>query len=47
MSWRGQARQFTANTMATAMELIGLSPMTAMVPQVDPRKNAVCIRGES
>src|SRR6266403_60198 len=37
--------QFTANTMATAMELIGLSPMgTAMVPQVDPRKNAVCIR---
>ena len=37
--------QFTANTMATAMELIGLSPMgTAMVPQVDSRKNAVCIR---
>ena len=31
--------------MATAMELIGLSPMgTAMVPQVDSRKNAVCIR---
>ncbi len=37
--------QFTANTMATAMELIGLSPMgTAAVPQVDPRKNAECIR---
>ena len=37
--------QFTANTMATVMELIGLSPMgTAAVPQVDPRKNAVCIR---
>ena len=37
--------QFTANTMATVMELIGLSPMgTAAVPQVDPRKNDVCIR---
>ena len=37
--------QFTANTMATVMELIGLSPMgTAAVPQVDPRKNAVAIR---
>ena len=37
--------QFTANTMATVMELIGLSPMgTASVPQVDPRKNAVCFR---
>jgi len=37
--------QFTANTMATVMELIGLSPMgTAAVPQVDPRKNAVCFR---
>src|SRR5260370_11170725 len=34
--------QFTANTMATVMELIGLSPMgTASVPQVDKRKNAV------
>src|SRR6266498_1067929 len=34
--------QFTANTMATVMELIGLSPMgTAAVPQVDPRKNDV------
>jgi dihydroxy-acid dehydratase len=34
--------QFTANTMATVMELIGLAPMgTAAVPQVDPRKDAV------
>src|SRR3984893_7234287 len=39
------AGQFTANTMATVMELIGLSPMgTAAVPQVDPRKNDVSIR---
>src|ERR1700681_2429690 len=31
--------QFTANTMATVMELIGLSPMgTAAIPQVDTRK---------
>ena len=37
--------QFTANTMATVMELIGLSPMgTAAVPQVDPRKDAVAVR---
>jgi len=37
--------QFTANTMATVMELIGLSPMgTAAVPQVDPRKNDICVR---
>src|SRR5205085_1218151 len=37
--------QFTANTMATVMELIGLSPMgTAAIPQVDPRKNDVCVR---
>jgi dihydroxy-acid dehydratase len=37
--------QFTANTMATVMELIGLSPMnTAAVPQVDPRKDAVAYR---
>src|SRR5438067_1941290 len=37
--------QFTANTMATVMELIGLSPMgTASVPQVDPRKNDVSFR---
>ncbi|HBY58694.1 MAG TPA: dihydroxy-acid dehydratase [Solibacterales bacterium] len=37
--------QFTANTMATVMELIGLSPFgTASVPQVDPRKNDVSYR---
>ena len=37
--------QFTANTMATVMELIGLSPMnTAAVPQVDPRKEEVAFR---
>jgi len=37
--------QFTANTMATVMEMIGLSPMgTASVPQVDPRKNEVSRR---
>ncbi len=34
--------QFTANTMATVMEAIGLSPMgTASVPQVDNRKHQV------
>lgn len=37
--------QFTANTMATVMELIGLSPMgTAAVPQVDKRKDEVAYR---
>jgi dihydroxy-acid dehydratase len=37
--------QFTANTMATVMELIGLAPMgTAAVPQVDKRKQDVCRR---
>jgi dihydroxy-acid dehydratase len=37
--------QFTANTMATVMELIGLAPMgTAAVPQVDKRKDAVSFR---
>src|ERR1700704_1115609 len=37
--------QFTANTMATVMEIIGLSPMgTASVPQVDPAKNDVAVR---
>src|SRR5690242_16517746 len=37
--------QFTANTMATVMELIGLSPMgTAAVPQVDKRKDNVAYR---
>src|SRR6202022_4220522 len=35
----------TANTLATVMGLIGLSPMgTASVPQVDPRKNDVAKR---
>ena len=34
--------QYTANTMATVMELIGLSPMgSASVPATDPRKDAV------
>jgi dihydroxy-acid dehydratase len=37
--------QYTANTMATVMELIGLAPMgTAAVPQVDKRKDAVAYR---
>ncbi|HEV2199163.1 MAG TPA: dihydroxy-acid dehydratase [Bryobacteraceae bacterium] len=37
--------QYTANTMATVMEMIGLSPMnTAAVPQVDPRKHQVAFR---
>src|SRR5581483_4212051 len=34
--------QYTANTMATVMEIIGLSPMGANgVPAVDPRKKEV------
>jgi dihydroxy-acid dehydratase len=37
--------QFTANTMATVMEMIGLAPMnTAAVPQVDARKALVAFR---
>lgn len=37
--------QFTANTMATVMEMIGLAPMnTAAVPQVDARKAQVAFR---
>ncbi len=37
--------QFTANTMATVMEFIGLSVMnTASVPAIDPRKEKVGIR---
>ncbi|HLK47959.1 MAG TPA: dihydroxy-acid dehydratase [Bryobacteraceae bacterium] len=37
--------QYTANTMATVMELVGLSPMgTAAVPQVDKRKDNVAHR---
>ena len=36
--------QFTANTMATAFEVMGISPMgTAMVPAMDPRKDEVCV----
>ncbi len=34
--------QYTANTMATALEFLGLSPMnTASVPAVDPKKDQV------
>jgi dihydroxy-acid dehydratase len=37
--------QFTANTMATVMEVIGLSPMgTASAPQIDPRKEKIAYR---
>src|SRR5580658_3410680 len=37
--------QYTANTMATVMEMIGLSPMnSAAVPQVDQRKQQVMFR---
>ncbi len=37
--------QYTANTMATVMEIIGLSPLgSAAVPQVDPLKNDVAFR---
>jgi dihydroxy-acid dehydratase len=37
--------QFTANTMAMALEFIGLSPMgTASVPATDPRKDEVALR---
>jgi len=37
--------QYTANTMATVMEAIGLSPMgTASVPAVDERKDAIGYR---
>lgn len=37
--------QYTANTMATVMEFIGLSPMgTASIPATDPRKEAVGVR---
>jgi len=36
--------QFTANTMATAFEVMGISPMgTAMVPAMDSRKDEVCV----
>lgn len=37
------AGHYTANTMAMAMEFIGLSPFGSMdPPAMDPRKNAVC-----
>jgi len=37
--------QYTANTMATVMEFIGLSPLgTGSVPATDPRKNEVGVR---
>ncbi len=37
--------QFTANTMAMAMELLGISPMgSASVPATDPQKDAVARR---
>ncbi len=37
--------QYTANTMATAMEVIGISPMgTASIPAVDPRKDDAAYR---
>lgn len=37
--------QFTANTMATVMEIIGLSPFgTASVPRTDARKDDVACR---
>src|SRR5215471_3681347 len=37
--------QFTANTMAMALEFLGLSPMgTASVPATDPRKDEVAVR---
>jgi dihydroxy-acid dehydratase len=33
--------QFTANTMATAFAILGISPLTNGVPATDPRKNEV------
>src|SRR5262249_11606578 len=37
--------QYTANTMATALEFIGLSPMgSSSVPATDPRKELVAVR---
>jgi dihydroxy-acid dehydratase len=36
--------QYTANTMATALEFLGISPMgSSSVPAPDPRKNGVCV----
>ena len=37
--------QFTANTMATAVEILGMSPMgSASVPAMDPRKDEVAFQ---
>ena len=37
--------QYTANTMATVLEVLGLAPMgSGSVPAVDPRKNEVGVR---
>jgi dihydroxy-acid dehydratase len=37
--------QYTANTMATVMEVIGMAPMgSGSIPAVDPRKDAVGLR---
>ena len=37
--------QFTANTMATAIEILGMSPMgSASVPAMDPRKDEVAFQ---
>jgi dihydroxy-acid dehydratase len=37
--------QYTANTMATVMEFLGLSPLgTASAPAVDPRKEEIGVR---
>ena len=37
--------QYTANTMSTVMEMIGLSPMGFnSVPAMDPRKDEVAFR---
>src|SRR5437762_125331 len=36
--------QFTANTMATAFEVMGISPVdSASVPAMDPRKDEICV----
>ncbi|NOK58400.1 MAG: dihydroxy-acid dehydratase [Chloroflexi bacterium AL-W] len=38
--------QYTANTMATVMETLGLAPLgSGSVPAVDPRKNTVGVEG--
>jgi dihydroxy-acid dehydratase len=36
--------QFTANTMATAFEVMGISPIgSSMVPAMDPRRDELCV----